>query len=510
MNHIKFVFNHNEFQSETLPDDFPRLCSLVEKILPHIQVTCMKYRDEDNDLVTIANTPDLLEALSQAEKLGQEQLVVYVEGLELTNSFMTSNIREVAQKFSKPTSLLKDDEKDVDFIGSINLAQSIIVEEPAEQHAIIESIVFDVIEESKEAVQEAPAKPVEPLLQEVPLPKIEEIPAPKVEEIPAPKIEEHSKPKAEEVYITGCFKCEGKGIKPKGGACKFCSGSGSVDIMKKPKLRKLLEIIQQEVKEYLPTALDAIRQEDTTVHAGVRCDNCGVVPMVGIRYKCTVCQDFDFCSKCESEVEHAHPFLKIKSPAQIPKTLIVCETEERPTWRCGRGGRKWRDSNPCKRKNRQAEAETRLGCRFVKDVIGRDGDYHKPATSFLKSWRLRNAGAIPWPHGCRLVCVNGDFSGEPVSLPALQPNEEVDVTVQCQAPVEEGRFNSFWRAVDNENTRFGQRIWIMINVGNPIESDCVNQLELLKELCYNDPEKVKAALLEAKGDLNQAVENALN
>lgn len=494
MKQVKFIFNLAETESDEVPDDFPRLCALVERSLPHIQVTCMRYRDEDNDLVTIANTPDLLEALSQAEKLGHECLSIFLEGMELTNSFMTSGIREVAQKFSKPTSLLKEDEQS--FVDSLAFEQSIIIEEPFEQRSSdVSEVVVSTKEEAKEEVKTEAVKAEEPKRVSREAPR---------ESQDAPKAVEDS-------YITGCFKCNEKGFNKKGKPCKFCQSTGSIDILKKPKLKSILEMIRQEVKAYIPNALAMSHEDSSAVHSGVRCNGCNVVPITGPRYKCTVCLDYDFCSNCEASVEHAHPFLKLRTSAQVPRTLIctVPDQEERPNWRCGRG-RKFIGGGQCKRKNRQAEAETRLACRFVKDVVGRDGDYQTPGSSFLKAWRLRNAGAIPWPQGCKLICVNGDFSGEAVALPPLQPNEEIDVTVVCIAPIEEGRFNSFWRAVDNEGTRFGQRIWITINVGTPVETDCVSQLELLKELCYNDPEKVKAALLEAKGDLALAVENALS
>lgn len=55
------------------------------------------------------------------------------------------------------------------------------------------------------------------------------------------------------------------------------------------------------------------------VHRHVTCDGCRKFPIVGIRYKCSVCPDFDFCSECESTKEHDHAFLKIKTPAQAPR-----------------------------------------------------------------------------------------------------------------------------------------------------------------------------------------------
>ena len=35
-----------------------------------------------------------------------------------------------------------------------------------------------------------------------------------------------------------------------------------------------------------------------SVHNNCSCDGCGVDPIVNIRYKCSYCLDFDFCSRC--------------------------------------------------------------------------------------------------------------------------------------------------------------------------------------------------------------------
>lgn len=47
-------------------------------------------------------------------------------------------------------------------------------------------------------------------------------------------------------------------------------------------------------------------------HTGVVCDGCGMAPIVGVRYKCSVCPNFDFCRGCEESKDHEHAFLKIK------------------------------------------------------------------------------------------------------------------------------------------------------------------------------------------------------
>ena len=67
------------------------------------------------------------------------------------------------------------------------------------------------------------------------------------------------------------------------------------------------------------------------VHHGFICDGCGMNPIVGNRFKCTVCDNFDFCEACEEKFknEHNHPFLKIYNPSMAPVS-IKCVIPENP------------------------------------------------------------------------------------------------------------------------------------------------------------------------------------
>lgn len=60
-------------------------------------------------------------------------------------------------------------------------------------------------------------------------------------------------------------------------------------------------------------------------HKSVRCDGCNMFPVVGNRFKCSVCQNFDFCENCESAGKHdsTHPFLKIRNPDQAPSGIMI-------------------------------------------------------------------------------------------------------------------------------------------------------------------------------------------
>lgn len=48
----------------------------------------------------------------------------------------------------------------------------------------------------------------------------------------------------------------------------------------------------------------------SNIHVNVKCDKCNKIPIVGIRYKCAVCGDFDLCESCEEYFgeKHGHPF----------------------------------------------------------------------------------------------------------------------------------------------------------------------------------------------------------
>jgi len=71
-------------------------------------------------------------------------------------------------------------------------------------------------------------------------------------------------------------------------------------------------------------------------HVGVSCDSCGVSPIVGLRYKCTVCANYDLCEACEAkkaEVHNVdHSFWKVAFP--------------RRGWGAGGGCRGWGAATP--------------------------------------------------------------------------------------------------------------------------------------------------------------------
>lgn len=75
---------------------------------------------------------------------------------------------------------------------------------------------------------------------------------------------------------------------------------------------------------------EQINSQEQVVHQNVACDGCNVSPIVGVRFKCSICKNFDFCAMCEERRAHDHAFLKIYKPQQVPKTMFTVINEDMP------------------------------------------------------------------------------------------------------------------------------------------------------------------------------------
>jgi hypothetical protein len=66
---------------------------------------------------------------------------------------------------------------------------------------------------------------------------------------------------------------------------------GIISKIKEEVITELSNKINENKKQTKP-------KKSSTVHSHVQCDECNVCPIVGIRYKCVICADYDLCSKC--------------------------------------------------------------------------------------------------------------------------------------------------------------------------------------------------------------------
>ena len=86
----------------------------------------------------------------------------------------------------------------------------------------------------------------------------------------------------------------------------------------KPEIKPKIEKLQHS--KTVGNIFEKDQISNKVMHFGVKCDGCGAFPIVGCRFKCAVCDDFDYCEICEKKLseKHNHPFLKIYEPKMNP------------------------------------------------------------------------------------------------------------------------------------------------------------------------------------------------
>ena len=91
----------------------------------------------------------------------------------------------------------------------------------------------------------------------------------------------------------------------------------------------------REVNKSLNELKDAIvPQVNQCVHVGVQCENCKCTNLIGIRYKCFICQNYNLCQKCEGYSPSIHPghcFIKFRAPETMQEIItsgIPCSLVE--------------------------------------------------------------------------------------------------------------------------------------------------------------------------------------
>lgn len=110
------------------------------------------------------------------------------------------------------------------------------------------------------------------------------------------------------------------------------------------------------------------------------------------------------------------------------------------------------------------------GCdraQFVSDVTVPDGEDHAPDTTFVKTWRLRNAGTCSWSTSYSVVFVSGNAMGGPASqnlTATIVPGSTVDISLNLTAPHETGSYTGYWILKNATGQTFADSFYVQIDV----------------------------------------------
>lgn len=259
------------------------------------------------------------------------------------------------------------------------------------------------------------------------------------------------------------------------------------------------------------------RNNSFVVHHGIYCDGplCKDKPfqgyIQGVRYKCVVCHDTDFCASCEavpaSSHNKTHPLIKFKTPVNNVTISTQNEDENGRVRNLGdkisvganakklatnvttpvktvadiEPSQKDVDASRATLAHAQPAVNLSLEAHFVRDSVV-DGTVVSPNERFTQIWTMRNPGPSVWPAGCSVRFVGGDNmlnvdNDHPASVSDIneatesnvigrevQPGEEVAFKVLLKAPLRQGKSISYWRVKASDGTPFGHKLWCDVNV----------------------------------------------
>lgn len=265
------------------------------------------------------------------------------------------------------------------------------------------------------------------------------------------------------------------------------------------------------------------------MHYGIFCDGplCKNTPaqsyIRGIRYKCAVCDDVDFCANCEAlptnDHNRTHPLVKFKTPVRAVNvttvnddghnglialgdnarsrseaTLSTCLASEQKQPAVDQTPVEVDASKPEKTESTvvtqslstqepvvNEDPFANFNACFVRDAIP-DGTQLPPNTTFRQTWTLHNPGPCAWPVGSDVRFVGGDTmfnvdSNHPSSVDSIRAamesnkltapvevGQSADFTVTLRTPQREGTAISYWRLKLPNGFAIGHRLWCDVQV----------------------------------------------
>ncbi|XP_023758588.1 protein NBR1 homolog [Lactuca sativa] len=224
-------------------------------------------------------------------------------------------------------------------------------------------------------------------------------------------------------------------------------------------------------------------------HRGVRCDGCGVHPITGPRFKSKVKEDYDLCSDCFAGMGNVSDYIRMDRPTNPVRHHMPFRGYHDPSVRIPTPGLPHALRAPGSKLPR-----AKLDSRFILDVNVLDGTTMAPFTNFTKIWRMRNNGTVIWPCGSQLQWIGGDRLSNSVSVDIEIPSDglgveqELDIAVDFNAPELPGRYISYWRMASPSGQKFGQRVWVLIQVDSSMKDMGETQINLnLPPVKMNNP-----------------------
>ncbi|CAG9327669.1 unnamed protein product [Blepharisma stoltei] len=241
---------------------------------------------------------------------------------------------------------------------------------------------------------------------------------------------------------------------------------------------------------------DLRREYGDKIHLNVTCDGCGMSPILGDLYKCTVCEDFEFCMNCENNINHPHSFIKIKYPQSIYKAPAQIKRKDKDILMGSM-------AELLLMKTLNQQKSKKLKAKVLKILSPIENEIVQAGKPVSQQWKLKNKGSKAWKAGTKVVFCKGNCEkvSEAALAPKVNPGEKVIVEVQYFTPEQEGICKGTWR-LESKGKKFGKLV-SKVRTVNCLDNE-FEKLKILMNMGFT-VEQAKLGLSSSKEDLNMAI-----
>ena len=205
-----------------------------------------------------------------------------------------------------------------------------------------------------------------------------------------------------------------------------------------------------------------------TIHNKIKCDKCKKNPIIGIRYKCTICDNYNLCEKCEDDNQNEkfhdlnHDFIRIKKESN---KIIY-------------------DKNKYKFVLQNQNEEWNFDLNKVLDE-------NKIELKLI----IGNIGKIKWPKETKIKCIKNKSKllCEDIEVPELNENQQETITckINIQNKIKEKVYKLLLGFFVN-NLQYGESMEIKIKIEDKLKLIIkdLKELDLYKEEKLDDIKKM--------------------
>jgi len=167
-------------------------------------------------------------------------------------------------------------------------------------------------------------------------------------------------------------------------------------------------------------------------------------PIIGNRYKCAVCEDFDYCEKCEESIDHPHPFLKIKNESQHPVAIMTILREDAPPKPSTNASSLFSKLAESLNISSLIPKLPVIKAEVTETTIASVENIYTEIKEIIKSVTIKNTGNTTFPKNS-FIEATGDIIGAKVPVPELEAGKTFSTVLVIKSPCQAGNFASFWR-----------------------------------------------------------------